>query len=148
MLLFFIRIKKSDLKLPPQIHKNIIVKMSNSQRLVYDFLLEAFLANFQSSSSASIKDILNRARLIRLRQAASDPSMLLRPIKEEYDEYYNEFESINDKVVEEDILELIEQFSSEVPNKYIQTKEIVEEVVEKNEKMTKIQIKNYLLLVK
>ena len=132
---FFIRIKKSDLKLPPQIHKNIIVKMSNSQRLVYDFLLEAFLANFQSSSSASIKDILNRARLIRLRQAASDPSMLLRPIKEEYDEYYNEFESINDKVVEEDILELIEQFSSEVPNKYIQTKEIVEEVVEKNEKI-------------
>jgi len=30
---------------------------------------------------------------------------------------------------------LIEQFSSEVPNKYIQTKEIVEEVVEKNEKI-------------
>jgi SNF2 family DNA or RNA helicase len=132
---FFIRIKKSDLKLPPQIHKNIIIKMSNSQRLVYDFLLEAFLENFQSSSSASIKDILNRARLIRLRQAASDPSMLLRPIKEGYDEYYNEFESIDDKVVEEDILELIEQFSSEVPNKYIQTKEIVEEVVEKNEKI-------------
>jgi len=133
---FFIRIKKSNLQLPPQIHKTITIKMSNSQRLIYDFLLETFLENFQSSSSASIKDILNRARLIRLRQAATDPSMLLRPIKEEYDEYYNEFEAIDDKVnIEEDILELIGQFSSEVPNKYIQTKEIVKDVIKKNEKI-------------
>lgn len=133
---FFIRIKKSDLKLPPQIHKNITIKMSDSQRLIYDFLLDTFLENFQSSSSASIKDILNRARLIRLRQAASDPSMLLGPIKEEHDRYYNEFESINDKVnIEKDVLELIEQFSSEVPSKYIQTKQIVEEVIKKDEKI-------------
>ncbi len=133
---FFIRIKKSDLNLPSQIHKNITIRMSNSQRLIYDFLLETFLENFRSSSSASIKDILNRARLIRLRQAASDPSMLLRPIKEQYDGYYDEFESItNEANIGKDVIELIEQFSSEVPNKYIQTKEIVEEVIKKNEKI-------------
>jgi len=133
---FFIRIKKNDLSLPPQNHKNITIKMSNKQRLIYDFLLEAFLENFKSDSSAAIKDILNRARLIRLRQAASDPLMLLKPIKEEYDGYYNEFESIEDKAnIEQDILELIEQFSSEIPNKYIKTKEIVEKIVVKNEKI-------------
>jgi SNF2 family DNA or RNA helicase len=79
---FFIRINKTDLDLPPY-HDHIIdVVMDPVQREIYDFIETNYVRSFQADSSATVGDILNRARLIRLRQAATNPSLLLKPIAE------------------------------------------------------------------
>jgi len=82
---YFIRIKKEDLKLPPVQEQTIEVKMDSEQREIYDFIETKYVKSFQKDGSASIKDFLNRARLIRLRQAATNPSLLLKPIAEAFD---------------------------------------------------------------
>lgn len=73
---YFIRIKKNDLKLPPIEEKDIRVDMDKYQREIYDFIESKYLPHFQNHASATIKDILNKAKLIRLRQASTNPSLL------------------------------------------------------------------------
>lgn len=64
---YFIKIKKSDLKLPPIEEKYISVEMDSYQREIYDFIESQYLPHFKLNGSATVKDILNRAKLIRLR---------------------------------------------------------------------------------
>jgi SNF2 family DNA or RNA helicase len=82
---YFIRIKKADLKLPPITETVIPIAMDPEQREIYDFIETKYVKAFQTNASASVKDFLNRARLIRLRQAATNPSLLLRPLAEAFD---------------------------------------------------------------
>jgi len=87
---YFIRIKKKDLHLPPAYDHLIEVPMDSRQREIYDFIETKYLRAFSSNGSATAKDILNKAKLIRLRQAATNPSLLLKPIadtlaREDYD---------------------------------------------------------------
>lgn len=144
---FFIRIKKGDLGLPGTTHKVIRVSMSNEQRMIYDFLLDSYLQGFKVNNAATIKDTLNKAKLIRLRQAASNPAMLLKPIEDslesnsfhgEYDEDPNHIYSENNSNVENniDIYELVKSFSNGImPQKYIAAKEVVEKKIRLNEKI-------------
>lgn len=77
---FFIRIKKQDLNLP-QIKENIItIEMDSFQREIYDFIENEYIESFRDNPSATIKDVLNRAKLIRLRQAATNPALLSKPL--------------------------------------------------------------------
>lgn len=79
---YFIRIKKGDLGLPP-IEENIIsVDMDPYQREIYDFIEAEYIENFKENSSGTIKDVLNKAKLIRLRQASTNPSLLSRTLKD------------------------------------------------------------------
>lgn len=78
---FFIRIKKSDLKLPEVREKVHYVDMHKYQREIYDFIESKYIKHFKNHSSTTVKDILNKAKLIRLRQAATDPSLLAKPLK-------------------------------------------------------------------
>lgn len=79
---YFIRIKKKDLKLPPIEEKYIPVEMDSHQRDIYDFIESQYLPHFKENNSATVKDILNRAKLIRLRQASTNPSLLTRTLRD------------------------------------------------------------------
>lgn len=78
---YFIRIKKDDLKLPPIEENYISVDMDTHQREIYDFIESQYIPHFQKNSSATVKDILNKAKLIRLRQASTNPSLLSKTLK-------------------------------------------------------------------
>lgn len=77
---YFIRIKKADLNLPPISEEKVWVNMDSLQRKIYDFIEEKYIPYFESKKSATAKDVLNKARLIRLRQAATNPKMLIKPL--------------------------------------------------------------------
>lgn len=79
---FFIRIKKKDLALPPIREHIIEVKMDQQQREIYDFIETKYIRSFQQNLSGTMKDVLNEAKLIRLRQAAINPSLLIKPIQD------------------------------------------------------------------
>lgn len=91
---YFIRIKKKDLKLPPIEEKYIPVEMDSHQREIYDFIESQYLPHFKENNSATVKDILNRAKLIRLRQASTNPSLLSRSLRDslENNELTGEFD--------------------------------------------------------
>lgn len=79
---YFIRIKKSDLQLPPAKEITIEVDMDPHQREIYDFIETKYVRSFEMSGAGTVKDLLNKAKLIRLRQAATNPTLLIRPIAE------------------------------------------------------------------
>jgi SNF2 family DNA or RNA helicase len=91
---YFIRIKKNDLKLPPVEERYIPVDMDSHQREIYDFIESQYLPHFKENNSATVKDILNRAKLIRLRQASTNPSLLSKTLKDslENNELTGEFD--------------------------------------------------------
>lgn len=91
---YFIRIKKKDLNLPPIEEKYISVEMGSHQREIYDFIESQYIEYFKDNASATVKDILNRAKLIRLRQASTNPSLLSRTLRDslENNELTGEFD--------------------------------------------------------
>jgi SNF2 family DNA or RNA helicase len=134
---FYIRIKKSDLKLPPNDEEKVWVKMDSLQRKIYDFIEEKYIPHFENKTSADAKDALNKARLIRLRQAATNPRMLIKPLLgalEESEEgsdpnaqYAFQFdEGINDSEIFRDIM----TYSKTVtPAKFLSAKKLYEEKI-------------------
>jgi len=127
---YFIRIKKKDLKLPPVEEKYILVEMDSQQREIYDFIESKYLPHFKENNSATVKDILNRAKLIRLRQASTNPSLLSRTLKDslennelngefdpnaifttDTDEFVNDSEFFN-KIINYPVLETPKKFRS------------------------------------
>ena len=135
---FFIRIKKDDLGLPPITEEKIWVKMDPLQRKIYDFVEEKYISHFETKSSATARDALNKARLIRLRQAASNPKLLIKPLlgaletesEDGFDpnaEFAVQFdEGINDSEIFKDILTYSK---TTTPAKFITVREIYEEKV-------------------
>jgi SNF2 family DNA or RNA helicase len=77
---FFIRIKKDDLGLPPIKEKIITIDMEPYQREIYDFIEAQYIPDFKENDSATVKDILNKAKLIRLRQASTNPALLSKTL--------------------------------------------------------------------
>ncbi len=140
---YFIRIKKTDLKLPPVNEHLIEVKMDSYQREIYDFIETKYIKSFENNSSAAIKDVLNKARLIRLRQASTNPALLLKPIAEtlNIDDYDSRIYS-GGKMPEEfqndsQILSKIYNYAKkeQTPSKFIEIKNLLEQkILSKNGK--------------
>jgi SNF2 family DNA or RNA helicase len=143
---FFIRIKKSDLKLPPKEEKVISVEMNRHQREIYDFIEAEYVRSFNENPSGSVKDVLNRAKLIRLRQASTNPSLLAKPLKDslinnlefdevdpnaKYTEYSDEF------VDDSEFFHRICNYEKlETPQKFIELKKIIDEnIIAQREKV-------------
>ena len=65
---YFIRIRKSDLKIPEPIENEpIIVRMGNLQEEIYNFIESKYMDYFLSGKDPShLNDLLAKARLIRL----------------------------------------------------------------------------------
>lgn len=154
---FFIRIKKSDLGIPPATtHPPIFVPMGVYQQQIYNFIekkyVDAMISEGAVDTSSRFKALLAQARMIRLMQAASDPDMLKTPLNEfiEDDECPREaYQAIDDSEI---LKSIMEYKSLEIPSKYIKVKEIVEKIISNGGKVviwatfihTILELKSYL----
>ncbi len=135
---FFIRVKKETLKLPPIQEEIINIAMDEHQREIYDFIEGQYVDSFKNDSSATVKDILNKAKLIRLRQASTNPLLLLQSIidnLEESDENTGRF-SNNEKIADIDIFQEILNYKNIMPNKFIAIENLLQKkVIPQSEKV-------------
>lgn len=137
---YFIRIRKSDLNIPPAtVHPPIYVSMGPLQQRIYDFIekkyMDEFMADETINASSRFKSVLAQARTIRLMQAASDPVMLKTPLRNffEDEEFPIEaYQSIDDSNV---LKSIMDYEANEVPAKYIAVKQLVNKILANNEKV-------------
>ena len=125
---FFIRIRKSDLGIPPAIFEEIVVPMSDSQRVIYDAIESQAMESLSATDETSpYLARLKRAKLIRLMQVATNPELLRQPLANMFDE-----EGFALEESEEDIsfIEGVRRFvSDEIPNKFIKAADITENII-------------------
>lgn len=134
---YFIRIKKSDLKLPaPIFHEPIMVDMGPVQQAIYDAIAEMAVKKFESDAlSAAFK----KSAAIRLRQASSNPSLLKKPLQGlfTYDEEEGEYQEvyIDEIDVDNKIIDLINNYDSlEVPPRLVELFNLVKKLLSNNQK--------------
>lgn len=78
---FYTRIRKGDLRLPPATEVRIEVPLSESQEAIYRQVERAVIPRLERQVDQFAASLV-QAKLIRLRQAASNPSLLLAPLEE------------------------------------------------------------------
>lgn len=159
---YFIRIKKDDLGLPHIKEELISLEMDKYQREIYDFIEAKYIPDFRESSSATVKDTLNKAKLIRLRQASTNPALLSKPLKdalESGENYYDpnsEFTTDTDVIINDSefFQKICDYPLNETPSKFIAIKNLIEQkIIEQKEKViiwtifiqNAKELKNYLL---
>lgn len=130
---FFIRVKKSDLGIPPAVFEEVFVPMSESQRNLYDILERRTMSSLDAGTESPYLKRLRQAKMIRLMQLATNPSLLKQSLDCVYDENGNEIqESEEDKAYTQEI----SQFTSgEIPPKFIKAADIAEEIISKGGKV-------------
>lgn len=133
---FFIRIRKSDLNLPPAIENApIFVPMKDSQRRIYDYIEEKFIEEANKETrDKTLHSILVRAKMIRLQQAATNPALLYEPLSEFSEEAGDDFSSIEaeDTAIMKDIMRF---YDEQVPAKYEECLRLVQQIVFSGEKV-------------
>ncbi|MGG1674021.1 DEAD/DEAH box helicase [Paenibacillus sp. NRS-1783] len=132
---YFIRIRKSDLGLPAAINNPpVVVNMGVHQREIYDFIEKNYMEYLIDKNDASdVRGVLVKARMIRLTQAATNPNLLIKPI----DEYFME-NGLSERTYIDDseiINKIVHYPELEVPEKFKATLNLVNEIVNKNEKV-------------
>lgn len=124
---FFIRVRKSDLGIPPATFEEIIVPMSSNQRNIYDVLEERTMASMKSDEKSSYLQRLRQAKMIRLMQLATNPSLLKQSLSDIYDENGNAIqESEEDRAF---IAEISQFTADEIPPKFIKAAELAEQII-------------------
>ncbi len=142
---FFIRVKKSDLGIPPATeHPPVIVPMGAIQRKIYDIIEKKYMDDIVSSKDNWFRQNLVKARLIRLMQAATNPNLLSVPLRQ-----FAAIDCFNPESVNEDsslIADILRYSRDEIPPKFEKAKEIIENIINKGEKVIvwAIYIKNIL----
>ena len=125
---YFIRVKKSDLKIPEAtIHPPIIVPMDDKQRQIYDFIEQKYINDITNASDKLFKSSVTKARIIRLMQAATNPLLLKQPLSD-----FAKAEGIDVSEVEEDdsILQKILDYSNnDIPAKFLKAADLIEQIV-------------------
>jgi SNF2 family DNA or RNA helicase len=133
---FFIRIRKSDLGLPP-INNNapLSVDMGDVQREIYDFIENKYIGYFEGQQDCfGATSSLIKARFVRLMQAASNPGLLKQPLETYFrdqglgNELYIDDSKIINKILQYRELE-------KVPRKFEAVKNIVIDLLSQNEKV-------------
>jgi hypothetical protein len=131
---FFMRIRKSDLKIPEATNlEPIYISMGKIQREIYGYIEKNYMDFFQSAQqSQNLRTKLSQARLIRLMQASTNPALLKKPITDFFDEEIIDENFIDDAEILNKILKY-EQF--EIPPKFVKAKEIITQLISKGEKV-------------
>lgn len=108
---FFVRVKKSDLALPnPIIHPPIEVAMDENQQKIYDYLESSAVAEFKDYLiGEDTQDVLRAAKMIRMRQCASNPALLKLPLEQHY------YETGEVGVLSPEVQELIQGYDATPP---------------------------------
>lgn len=142
---FFIRVKKSDLGIPPATeHEPIIVPMGETQRRIYDVIEKRYMSDIVSSKDNWFRQNLVKARLLRMMQAATNPNLLTIPLKN-----FASLEGFDSDAVAENsslIADVLQYSANETPAKFIKAKEIIEDIISGGGKVVvwAIYIKNIL----
>jgi SNF2 family DNA or RNA helicase len=136
---YFIRIKKDDLGLPPIEENIILIDMNPYQREIYDFIENQYIENFKENNSGTIKDVLNKAKLIRLRQASTNPALLSKTLKDSLENNFISGEFDPNSIFTTDTDEFIndsEFFNKicnysnfEIPKKFVEILKIVKKEI-------------------
>ncbi len=106
---FFTRIRKSDLNLPATQEHRIMVPMSVKQEEIYRKIESKIVPNFRRDLASANAPMRVKARLIRLRQAAVNPELLLLPI--ENDTLFDSNVSGDYSVTEQEVIDLVRDFN-------------------------------------
>lgn len=137
---YFIRIRKSDLNIPPAtVNPPILVSMGEYQQRIYDFIekkyVQAIIEDGPVDLSSKFKAALTQARMMRLMQAASDPTMLRTPLDmviQDDEAPAEAYQAIDDS----DVLKSITDYEHlETPAKFVAVKELVEKIISKGGKV-------------
>jgi SNF2 family DNA or RNA helicase len=124
---FFIRIRKSNLGLPKPIENPALsVPMGPKQERIYRFIEDRYIRYFESKRSDSwARDILTKARLIRLMQTATNPALLRAPL--EADLLGDTSERSAELFVDDaSVLSEIQNYvSDEIPSKFVAARDLV-----------------------
>lgn len=80
---FYTRIKKTDLGLPPAEDKIVVVEMEVEQEEIYRKIERKVVPLLKIDYESSESHVRVKARLMRLRQAAVNPELLLKPLDDE-----------------------------------------------------------------
>lgn len=130
---FFIRIRKRDLGIPLAINNPpIFVEMGDVQRRIYDYIESKYIFDIANSKDQRFQSELVRARLIRLMQASTNPSLLRQPLSD-----FADVEGVNFSEVQDDtamLNEIMRYADTEVPAKYITVKGILQQIIARGEK--------------
>lgn len=79
---FYTRIRKCDLGLPDVAVEKVNIALSPTHQRIYDAIERAVVPQLRAAGQGATSSLV-RARLMRLRQAAVNPALLLRPLGEE-----------------------------------------------------------------
>ena len=124
---FFIRIKKSDLGLPtPKINKPIYIKMDEKQEKIYNFIEKNYVESINKNEQDSFTIKLKKAKLVRLMQCLTNPSLLQKPL-----DNYLVGEGLISEINIEDrkIVKAIKEYSEGyVPPKFTEVKKLITEI--------------------
>lgn len=126
---FFWRVKKADLNLPAPIFHKVAVEMKPYQRKIYDAIGARVLKDVVRAPSDSSKlRVWRKAKVVRLLQAASNPSLLT--------EFSTEFKIPPLDATGLSVDHLIEHYSEfEFPAKLDCAEKLVRELVRKGQKV-------------
>jgi hypothetical protein len=129
---FFMRIRKEHLNLKPAIeHEPIAVSMGPIQKKIYNHIERLVIRDLENSDS-SFSSELKKARFIRLRQAATNPTLINKKI----DEFYYEGPDPGSFVDDKEIMDLIINYNElEVPEKFKKVVSLVQQIISNGEKV-------------
>lgn len=130
---FFVRIRKSDLDIPPAINNPpVVVAMGDSQRRIYDYIEKKYIFDIAGNRDQRFQNELVRARLVRLMQASTNPSLLRQPLSEFALVEGFDFGAVNDDTAM--INEILRYSDAEIPTKYVAVRDILRDIVARGEK--------------
>lgn len=133
---YFIRIRKSDLHLPPATENPpIIVPMKESQRKIYDYIEQRFVEEAMNNSVDNyFKSALVKAKMIRLQQASTNPALLRAPLAQCAAEYDLDLSScsVQDSVIMSEVMKF---YRDEAPAKFDACLSLVKDLISKGEKV-------------
>ena len=133
---YFIRIRKSDLHLPPATENPPIpVPMKESQRKIYDYIEQRFVEEAMNNPADSyFKSVLVKAKMIRLQQAATNPALLRVPLSQCAAEFEMDFSncSAQDSAIMKEVMKF---YRDEIPSKFEACLKLVQDLIARGEKV-------------
>lgn len=125
---YFVRVRKSDLGIPPAINNPpIIVPMHSGQREIYDAIESKYIKDISENKDNRFRKALVKARLIRLMQAATNPELLRQPLSD-----FAADEGIDLRDVSDDsilIRQVLDYRKAETPAKFEKAKELIDQII-------------------